>query len=97
MIDDPLTLIAAFASGLPLGGAYLGSLWLVLRRLPRSRRPGLWLLGSAAARVTLLLGAWYGVSGGRWDGRWACLAGFLVVRVAAARVARAGIGQPLAT
>ena len=97
MIDDPIYLIAAFAAGLLLGAFYLGSLWFVLRRLPRARNPALWILASAACRIGLLLAAWYWVSGGRWDGLLACLFGFLVLRIAATRLVRAGLRQTLAT
>jgi F1F0 ATPase subunit 2 len=94
MIDDPVYFIAAFAAGLVLGTLYMGSLWLVLRRLPRVRHPAFWLLGSAAFRIGALLAAWYGISGGRWEGLLACVAGFLLVRFAATRIVRAGIRQP---
>lgn len=94
MIDDPLHLIAALAAGLVLGTIYLGILWLVLRRLHRARHPGLWILGSAACRIGLLLAAWYWVSGGRWQGLIACLLGFLVLRFGATRLARSGFGHP---
>lgn len=96
MIVAPSYLIAAFAAGLALGAVYLGSLWLVLRRLRHARHPGLWVVCSAACRIGLLLAAWYGISGGRWDELLACLAGFLVARLAATRLARTGIGRPLA-
>jgi len=94
MIDDPVSLMTSFAAGLVLGALYLGALWLVLRHLPRARNPSLWLLGSAAGRIGLLLAGWYWVSGGRWDGMLACLAGFLLVRLAATRLARADIRRP---
>jgi F1F0 ATPase subunit 2 len=94
MIDGPANLIASFAAGLILGALYLGTLWAILRRLSRTRYPAVWLLGSAAFRVGLLLLAWYWVSGGRWEGLLACLAGFLVIRFAATRIVRAGIRQP---
>lgn len=95
MIDDGVYLLAAFAAGIILGAAYLHSLWIVLRRLPHARAPGLWLLGSAAGRIGLLLAAWYWVSAGRWDGLLACLAGFLVIRVVATRFVRARLQQPV--
>ena len=76
MIDDPLYLIVAFAAGLVLGAFYLGTLWLVLQRLHRARHPGIWIMGSAACRVGLLLTAWYWISGGKLDGLIACLLAF---------------------
>ena len=97
MIDDPVYLMATFAAGLVLGALYLGALWLVLRHLPQARNPSLWILGSAAGRIGLLLAGWYWVSGGRWDGLLACLAGFLLVRIVATRLARTGIRRPAAS
>jgi F1F0 ATPase subunit 2 len=91
MTDSPALLLAAFAAGILLGALYLGSLWLVLQRLPRSRAPGFLLLGSAACRIGLLLAGWYWISGGKWDALLACLAGFLVIRIAATRRVRAGL------
>jgi F1F0 ATPase subunit 2 len=95
MIDDPLYLIVTFAAGLVLGAFYLGTLWLVLQRLHRARHPGIWIMGSTACRVGLLLTAWYWISGGKLDGLIACLLGFLVLRFGATRLARAGIERPL--
>ena len=97
MIDDPLYFITAFAAGMLLGAFYLGSLWLVLRGLRRVQHPGLWILGSTACRIGLLLGAWYWVSDGRAEGSVACLIGFLVLRFGATRLARSGLGRPVAS
>jgi F1F0 ATPase subunit 2 len=93
MIDIPGNLIAAFAAGAGLGALYLGSLWLVVRRLPTARHPTLWLLGTAACRIGLLLAAWYGIAGGRWDALLACIAGFLILRITVTRIVRASIGR----
>jgi F1F0 ATPase subunit 2 len=91
MIDDPLHLATAFVTGLVLGALYLGVLWFTVRRLPRARNPGLWILGSAAGRIGVLFAAWYWVSAGNWQALIACLLGFLLVRSVATRIARAGM------
>lgn len=91
MNEDPIYLVTTFAAGLVLGAVYLTALWLVVQRLSRSQHPGLWLLGSAVVRIGLLLAAWYGVSGGQWQGVLACLLGFILVRFAATRLVRTGL------
>lgn len=93
MNEDPIYLVTTFTAGLVLGAVYLTALWLVVRRLARSEHPGFWLLGSAVFRIGLLLAAWYGVSGGKWQGMLACLLGFVLLRFAAIRLARSGLGR----
>lgn len=89
---DPAGLAAAFLAGMALGAAYVAALWLAVRRLLGTRRPGLWLLAGSALRLGLLMGGFYLVMDGRWERLVACLAGFLVVRVAATRWAGAAEG-----
>lgn len=97
MIDDPLFLVTSFAAGVLTGIVYMGSLWLVVQRLPRLQYPGLWLLGGAALRIGLLSAAWYWVSGGTWQGLAACLLGFLLLRFGATRLACAGLDRRTAS
>lgn len=91
MNEDAVYLATNFAAGLVLGAVYLTALWLVVRRLSRSQHPGLWILGSGVFRIGLLLAAWYGVSGGKWQGVLACLLGFVLIRFAATRLVRTGL------
>ena len=69
--------------GAALGGLYLGALWLTVTRLVGMRRPGAVLAVSAVLRIAVLLAALALLTG--LDGRRlaACLAGLLVVRLAA--------------
>lgn len=97
MMDEPLHLIVAFGAGMALGAGYLWSLWLVLQRLERSRRPGLVLLGSAGLRLCLLLAAWYWIAAGSWQALVACLLGFFVLRVAVTHTVRVRAKRPLAS
>jgi len=59
MNSVPATLILAGIWGSVLGLAYFGGLWLTVRRLPSSPRPGrLWGLSFAFRLALLLLGVW---------------------------------------
>lgn len=74
-------LLIPFLLGALLGTLYLAALWLTVRRLPRARRPALWLLASTALRLGLLLaGFWYILGDGHWQRLLAALAGFVMVR-----------------
>ncbi|WP_169981388.1 N-ATPase subunit AtpR [Tautonia rosea] len=73
-------LILAFTAGCCLGVLTFGGLWMTVRRLPTSRRPGLLLLGSFFARLGVCLTVFFVVMGGQWERLVACLIGLLVVR-----------------
>lgn len=93
--EQALPILAAFAAGIGLGALYLATLWLAVRYLFRLKYGPLLLVGSAWLRIGLLLAVWYWVSGGHWERLLACLAGFVVIRVAATRWASAGgAGRP---
>ncbi len=97
MMDESFRLVSAFAIGLALGVFYLGTLWVVVQRLHRSKRPGVLLLSSAVIRIGLLLVAWYWVADGNWERLLACLLGFLILRFAATRWVMAGVKRPVAS
>jgi F1F0 ATPase subunit 2 len=77
--------LAGLGAGALLGAAYLGALWWTVRRLPAARRPGLLLMASLAARLTLLLGGLWWVADGRWAVLAAGVAGFVLVRTVLVR------------
>lgn len=83
-------ILLAFLAGAGLGAVYVLALWGAVSDLVRARRPALWLVGGALLRLGVVLGAFYLVMDGSWQRLVACLAGFLVVRVAATRWAGAG-------
>jgi F1F0 ATPase subunit 2 len=56
-------------------------------------RPALWFLGSLLLRTGIVLAGIYFVSGGRWDGLLACLAGFVIARFIVTRLAKLPAGQ----
>jgi len=84
----------AFLAGGLLAVLYLAALWATVRRLTVTRQPGLWVIASAAGRVTLLMCAFgYLLSVGGWTLLVPALVGFVVTRaVTLAWVRRAGTG-----
>ncbi len=77
--------LAAFTGSL-LGLFYFGGLWLTVRRLISSKRPGMLMLGSFAARLLITLCGFYLVMDGSWKRILACMAGFLATRFVLARM-----------
>ena len=92
-MSELLRLPAAGAAGAALGLFYFGGLWLTVRRLPRSRRPGLLLLGSFLVRSAVVVPGFYFVMGGRWERLLACLVGFLAARTVLLVLLRPRAGQ----
>lgn len=90
MSTGPESLAVAFLLGGVLGAGYMAALWGAVRGLARSRHPVAWLLGGAVVRVGLLLGFFYLIMDGQWERLLACVAGFVVVRVAVTRWASTG-------
>jgi F1F0 ATPase subunit 2 len=80
-----ISLFLAFVVGIAVGLFYFGGLWVTVRRLSRSRHPGLLMLISLIVRFGVTLGAFYLVMAGRWERLLVCVAGFLVVRIVLVR------------
>jgi F1F0 ATPase subunit 2 len=79
MTNTPYLLIA-FLTGAGIGVFYFGGLWWTVRRLPASRRPGLWTLGSFFVRTGFSLFGFYLVMGGHWERLLISLVGFVLMR-----------------
>ena len=82
---DPLAIATGLVAGVLLGAAHLGGLWLTVRALPKSRLPGLLLLGSFAARTSLVVAGAALVASGNWQTLAATAPGFLIARLVATR------------
>ncbi|MEK6238668.1 MAG: ATP synthase subunit I [Planctomycetales bacterium] len=82
-----MSLLTAAATGMTLGGFYFGSLWWTVRRATQARRPSRLLIASFLIRVTVFAVGCAAVSGGRGEGVFACLLGFLAARAIAIRIA----------
>ncbi|KAA3633248.1 MAG: ATP synthase subunit I [Proteobacteria bacterium] len=75
--------------GIVLGSMYFGALWLTLRRLSHARRPGLLLVTSLLARLSLLLvGLYWILDDGHWGRLMAVLVGFVSIRMLLTRLMR---------
>ncbi|NIO10485.1 MAG: ATP synthase subunit I [Deltaproteobacteria bacterium] len=73
-------LFVVFMAGIGIGVFYFGGLWVTVRRLPTTRHPALWTLGSFMGRTGMSLLGFYAAMGGRWERLLACLFGFLLAR-----------------
>jgi F1F0 ATPase subunit 2 len=85
-----INLILAVLAGLALGLFYFGGLWLTIRRIASSRRPGMLMLAGFVIRLLVTLCGFYLVMNGRWERILACLVGFLAIRFAMTRVLAPG-------
>ncbi len=75
----------SFAAGAGLGTLYFWGLWLTVRRLPRSKSPGLLVFCSFLLRMTLFCGGLFAVTRGQpWETA-ACVAGFVAARLIVSR------------
>lgn len=86
MNTDPGAVILAFGAGLALGCFYFGGLWLTVRTIHRSPRPGRRLLKSFIMRAVPTMAAFWWLT--RLDILFllAGLTGFFLVRTAATRI-----------
>jgi F1F0 ATPase subunit 2 len=80
-MSGALALGVAFVAGAALGAFYFGTLWLVVRRLPRVRRPAAWLGVTGLLRLAVVLACFALLVGPRWERLVVALIGFLAVRV----------------
>jgi F1F0 ATPase subunit 2 len=87
-----IELSIAASAGLALGLFYFGGLWLTVRKISCSRRPGLLMSGSFVVRLLVTLCGFYLVMDGSLERVLACLAGFLVMRFVLTRVLAPGKG-----
>lgn len=94
-MDEPLTLVLAWAAGLLLGGFFFGGLWWTVRKGASSRRSALWFFGSFVLRTSLVLAGFYLVGGEHWQPLLACLLGFVMARPVVTGLTRSSKQQPI--
>lgn len=82
MMNDPASMALCLAAGLLLGVVFFGGLWWTIRKGLRSPRPVLLFLASAVLRMGVVISGFYLVANGRWQRLLACLAGFIIARLA---------------
>lgn len=81
-MNDTLTMMLACLAGLLLGVFFFGGLWWTIRKGLSSPRPALWFSGSLIVRMAVTVAGFYYISGGQAMRLLACLAGFLIGRLA---------------
>ncbi len=91
-MNDAPRLVLSLAAGCVLGAVFYGGLWWTVRRGVSSPRPAAWFLTSLVVRTLVAVLGFYLVSGGDLRRLLACLAGFVVARVAVTRIAAAPPG-----
>jgi len=74
-----LLALAALA-GIGLGLFYFGSLWLTVKKIPKSLNPALLTFGSFFGRFGITLVSFYLVMGSHWERLIACLLTFIWMR-----------------
>jgi len=72
--------VAGFLLGAALGALHLTLLWMSVRRLLYSTRPGSWLLATGVIRIVAVGSALVWAVAGNWPRGAACLAGFIAIR-----------------
>jgi len=90
-MTELLPLALAGTAGVTLGVMFFGGLWWTVGKGLASGRTALWFFGSLLVRTGITLAGFYFVSGGQWDRMAACLAGFLLARMAVTRLTRTGV------
>jgi len=82
MNNDLLSMMLSFVAGLILGAIFFGGLWWTIRKGLRSPRPAMLFLSSAVLRMSIVVAGFYFVSNGQWQRLLACMAGFIIARLA---------------
>lgn len=89
-MNDAVTWAGAPLAGAVLGLLFFGGLWWTIRKLPRMKRPGLWLVTSFVLRAAVVVVGFWAVMQGNPLRVLLAMAGFLAVRFILLR----SIGRP---
>ena len=81
MMNETLTLVLAFVTGVLLGAIFFGGLWWTVQKVVSSKRSALWSLGSLLLRTSIVLAGFYFIARGHWERLLVCLMGFVVARL----------------
>jgi F1F0 ATPase subunit 2 len=81
-MNEASTLLLSGLAGAALGALFFGGLWWTVRRGASAGCPALWFLASGLLRMSLVVGGFYLIGGGRWPRLAAALVGFIVARLA---------------
>jgi F1F0 ATPase subunit 2 len=87
-MSEALILAGSLLAGVLLGAFFFGGLWWTIRTSPPSQWSGLLFSASLLLRMAVAITGFYLVSHGEWRKLVACLAGFLLARIAVTRLIR---------
>ena len=87
-MNEPLILAASLLAGILLGTFFFGGLWWTIRSRSPSQWSGRLFSASLLLRMAVAVTGFYLVSHGEWRKLAACLAGFLLARIAVTRLIR---------
>jgi F1F0 ATPase subunit 2 len=85
-MNEALILAGSMLAGVLLGAFFFGGLWWTIRSTSPSQWSGLLFSASLLLRMAVAVTGFYLVSNGDWRKLVACLAGFLVARIAVTRI-----------
>ena len=87
-MNEQLILAGSLFAGIVLGTFFFGGLWWTIRSTSPSQWSGLLFGGSLLLRMAVTIAGFYLLSHGDWRRLMACLAGFLLARIAVTRLIR---------
>ena len=87
-MNEALILTGSLLAGVLLGAFFFGGLWWTIRSHSPSQWTGLLFSASLLLRMAVAVTGFYLVSHGEWRKLAACLAGFLLARIAVTRLIR---------
>ena len=87
-MNEALILTGSLLAGVLLGAFFFGGLWWTIRSGSPSQWSGLLFSASLLLRMAVAVTGFYLVSHGEWRKLVACLAGFLLARIAVTRLIR---------
>ena len=87
-MNETLILAGSLLAGVLLGAFFFGGLWWTIRSSAPSQWSGLLFSVSLVLRMAVAVSGFYLVSHGDWRKLVACLAGFLLARIAVTRLIR---------
>jgi F1F0 ATPase subunit 2 len=88
MMNESLTLMPAFVTGVLLGAMFFGGLWWTVRKAVSSEQPALWFFCSMLLRTSAALVVFYFIARGHWERLMVCLLGFIIARLIVTRLTR---------
>jgi F1F0 ATPase subunit 2 len=88
-MNDILSLVLAWVTGVLLGAMFFGGLWYTVQKGVSSKRSALWFFGSLLMRTGVTLAGFYFIARGSWERLIVCLLGFVIARLFVTRLIRA--------